>query len=283
MRLKYDVGSTNPVLNSPKNEKIKFVAKLIHDSKLRKEAKTYVAEGIRLFSDTIENDILEVFCTEDIEEKIKNSLSPERAEEALLKLGNLRERGKVVTVSEEAAKKISDTENPQGITALIRIREREIADVMKENDTFILIIERLQDPGNLGTIIRTAEGAGVTGIVISRDSVDVYNPKVVRGTMGSLFRMPIYISDDLKKDIEIIKEAGVTVYGTHLSGNDMYDESFDGKVAFLIGNEGAGLSDEISAAADKLLRIPMEGKVESLNVGVSAAVVCYEVMRQRRG
>ena len=151
------------------------------------------------------------------------------------------------------------------------------------NAQFILVLEKLQDPGNLGTIIRTAEAAGVTGIMISRDSADIYNPKTIRSTMGALFRMRIYISDDLVRDMAELKEKGIVVYAMHLDGEEFYDKDFRKPSAFLIGNEGNGLSDELSAAADEKMRIPMLGKVESLNAAISASVVSYEVLRQRRG
>ena len=146
---------------------------------------------------------------------------------------------------------------------------------------FLLIIERLQDPGNLGTIIRTAEGAGVTGIILSADTVDIYNPKVIRSTMGSIFRMPIAVAEDLAATIDRVKTRGIPVYGAHLDGATFYEKDFTGGCAFLIGNEGNGLSDEISAKADDLIRIPMCGQVESLNAAISTAVIAYEVLRQR--
>lgn len=129
--------------------------------------------------------------------------------------------------------------------------------------------------------MRTAEAAGATGIVLSSDSVDVYNPKVVRSTMGSIFRVPVYVSENLAADIDVIKEKGVTIYGAHLKGQDFYDKDFTKSCGFLIGNEGKGLSEEISGKTDDLLKIPMKGKVESLNAATSVAVISYEVLRQR--
>ena len=145
----------------------------------------------------------------------------------------------------------------------------------------ILIIEKLQDPGNMGTIIRSAEGAGVTGILVSYDSVDIYSPKVIRSTMGSIFRKNVAVTFDLIGDINKLRKKGVVIYGMHLSGSSMYDTDLTGPSAFLIGNEGHGLTDDISAAADKLIRIPMKGSLESLNAASSATVISYEAMRQR--
>lgn len=221
-------------------------------------------------------------------------------------------------VSDACMKKMSDTETPQGIIAAVRMEQCSLEDVTnnvmdhhdikygERNDDnsdytgeadgrsgldksdicfepLILILEKLQDPGNLGTIIRTAEAAGVTGIILSKDCADIYNPKTVRSTMGAVFRMKIYVSEDILKDIERIKDKGVKVYAMHLSGSEFYEKDFTKGTAFLIGNEGNGLSPEVSAAADEMMRIPMMGKVESLNAAISASVVSYEALRQRRG
>ena len=145
-----------------------------------------------------------------------------------------------------------------------------------------LLLDGIQDPGNLGTIFRTAEGAGVDGIIMSSDTVDIYNPKTVRSTMGSLYRMPFFYEKDLKGVVERIKEKKVSVYAAHLKGKHAYYlEDYRRGCAFLIGNEGNGLTDELAALADTYIRIPMEGQVESLNAAIAAAVLMYEVKRQR--
>ncbi len=279
--LKSDFGQGRPVLTSLKNERIKYVSKLLKDAKLRHAANAFVIEGVRLFSEVKEEDIIDAFYTEEIWNRMDGGLPQEKADATKNKLRSLIEKGKANSVTDEVYKKLSDTDNPQGIAAVVRIKAHEISEIKHGQNTFILIIESLRDPGNLGTIIRTAEGAGVTGILLSSDSVDVYNPKVVRGTMGSILRVPICISADIVGDTKRLKESGVTVFGTHLSGNNMYSENFSGPVAFMIGNEGAGLSDALSENADRLIKIPMEGEVESLNASISAGIVCYEVLRQR--
>ena len=146
----------------------------------------------------------------------------------------------------------------------------------------IIILENLQDPGNLGTILRTAEAAGATGILLSRGCADLYNPKVTRSTMGSIFRVPFVYTDDLKDAIARLKAQGVRVLATHLAGSvELYEESFTTPTAILIGNESRGLTDETAALADQAIRIPMSGSVESLNAAVAAAVCLYEARRQR--
>lgn len=145
------------------------------------------------------------------------------------------------------------------------------------------MLDNLQDPGNMGTIVRTAEGAGVTGVIMSRDCVDIYNPKTIRSTMGSIYRMPFYYAEDILKAIRKIKDAGIKVYAAHLDGEKSYDEEdYAFSCAFLIGNEGNGLREETSKMADHYIIIPMSGEVESLNAAIAASVLMFEVKRQRR-
>ena len=264
------------IITSAANEKLKNIKKLMKSSAERKEQSLYPVEGIRMFREIPGEEIASVFVSETGAEKF--------TEELIKALGkDYRDREDFFVLSDKVFSGISDTGTPQGILALVRMKQKNLTDVFGSNGCmpFILIAEKLQDPGNLGTIIRTAEGAGVTGIILSSDSVDLYNPKVVRSTMGAIFRVPVYVSDDLIKDIDIIKEKGVTVYGAHLKGKNIYDRDFKGACAFLIGNEGNGLSEEVSATADELIKIPMKGKVESLNAATSTAVIAYEVLRQR--
>ena len=151
-----------------------------------------------------------------------------------------------------------------------------------EKAPFLMILEDLQDPGNMGTILRTAEGAGVTGIILSKNCVDLYNPKVIRSTMGSIYRMPV-MQADLLEILPVLKENKIQTYAAHLKGKNWYhEEDYTEGTAFFIGNEGNGLSDELSDSADCLIKIPMEGKVESLNAAMAAGILMYETARQRR-
>ena len=153
----------------------------------------------------------------------------------------------------------------------------------KKKNPFLLILENLQDPGNLGTILRTAEGAGVTGVILSKGCVDLYNPKTIRSTMGSVYRVPTLYTEDLCQTVEVLKKHGICSYAAHLKGANFYDqENYQSGTAFLIGNEGNGLTEELTEKADTLIRIPMEGQLESLNAGVASAILMYEAYRQRR-
>jgi TrmH family RNA methyltransferase len=145
----------------------------------------------------------------------------------------------------------------------------------------LIALENLQDPGNLGTIIRTAEGAGVTGVIMSKDTVDIYNPKVVRSTMGSIFRIPFCYVEDFVEEMKRLNDSGIVTFSAHLQGTSFYDQNYRKPTAFVIGNEGNGLTDAVSGVTCQKISIPMMGQVESLNAATAATVLMYEAMRQR--
>jgi TrmH family RNA methyltransferase len=254
-------------ISSATNQTIKNLILLQNKSQIRKKEKIFIVEGIKMFKEISEEKIVSVFLSESFA----------RANEKLVK-------PHYFTVKDEVFAKISDTVTPQGIITIVRQNEYNLENVLKkEGNKLFLILENLQDPGNMGTIIRTAEGAGVDAVIMGKNSVDIYNPKVVRSTMGSIFRVPIIISEDLFEEIDKLKENDVFIYAAHLDGKNYYDdENYNCSSAFLIGNEANGLSEEISKKADKLVKIPMQGKVESLNAAVSAAILMYEASKKMR-
>ncbi len=263
---------------SPGNERIKHIAKMLSTAKERKYSGKYMSEGLRMVREVPAEDLDQLFMTQEFFEKHVSE------DERLMRLVNIsNDRNDCFIVSDAVLRKLADTENPQGIVATVNMKTYELDDLLGDASEIplIMVIERMQDPGNMGTIIRTAEGAGATGILVSYDSVDVYSPKVVRASMGSIFRKHIVVTVDLLGDIRRLKEKKIRVYGMHLNGSSIYETKLTGPSAFLIGNEGAGLTKEISAEADKLLRIPMMGEVESLNAGTSATIISYEALRQR--
>ena len=265
---------------SPNNEKVKMVSKLVKSAKERKYSGLYVIEGARIAQELPFENLDTIFLTQDFYDKYVET------NDRLLRRVNYAEgRDRCYLVNDQVMKKLTDTETPQGFVATVKFREHSLEGLLGdgEEEPFILIVERLQDPGNMGTIIRAAEGGGVTGILVSYDSVDIYSPKVIRSTMGSIFRKKVAISYDLIRDVDKLRSHGVKVYAMHLDGSSMYETDLTGPVAFLIGNEGAGLSDEISSHTDKLIKIPMKGQVESLNAAISASLISYECMRQRSG
>ena len=181
--------------------------------------------------------------------------------------------------------KAADTETPQGILCAARMPAYRREDLLGkgEQTPLLLVLEDIQDPGNLGTIFRTAEAAGATGILMSRGTVDLFNPKVVRATMSAIFRMPFLVCGDLCEEIRSLRESGIRTYAAHLGGRRPYDAlPLTQGAAFLIGNEGNGLSDRITKAADEKIIIPMCGGAESLNAAMAAGILLFEASRQRR-
>ena len=247
------------MITSSSNQQMKNITALMKKAKERKSLNLFVVEGRKMFEEVPPEWLSKVYVSERFLEE------PE-AEQLLA-----------------GFKSISDTQTPQGILCLVRMPQYPLSDLLRGNRTHLLIVESIQDPGNLGTMLRTGEGAGITGIIMNRTTVDLFNPKTIRSTMGSIYRVPYYIADDLAETIGELKRQKVGIYAAHLKGQMQYDEpSYCKGTAFLIGNEGNGLSDEIAGLADTYVRIPMEGSVESLNAAVSAALLMYETNRQRR-
>ena len=202
---------------------------------------------------------------------------------AELEAEGFTERTGIELVSDHVFAAMSDTKTPQGVLGIVRRAEYTAETLMGQAAPFLMVLDNLQDPGNLGTIFRTAEAAGVTGIVMSRDCVDIYNPKVIRSTMGSVYRMPFVYVEHLPETLEVLAEAGIHSYAAHLKGKNSYDqEDYTRGTAFLIGNEGNGLRDEVADVAECYIKIPMCGEVESLNAAVASSVLMFEAARQRR-
>lgn len=257
------------MITSASNKKVKDIIQLTQKAKERRVRDLFVVEGTKMFLEAPTERIEQVFVSSafllNAGEMILNKLHETDYEE----------------VADDVFKKMSDTQTPQGILCTIKQFHYQFEDLFQEKGLYILL-ESLQDPGNLGTIFRTAEGAGINGIIMSSDTVDLYNPKTIRSTMGSIYRMPHLYTEDLLQMISKLKEQGITVYAAHLKGERYYD-AFDYQKgsAFLIGNEGNGLKKETAEKASTYLKIPMEGKLESLNAAVSAAILMYEAHRQR--
>jgi len=255
------------LITSTGNSQIKDVMNLIKKSGVRKERGLFVIEGIRMFVEIPKDRIVKIYASESFAYDNKEMLCDYRYE----------------IVADNVFKTMSDTKTPQGILAVVKMLEYDIEDLFKKDKVpMLVVLENIQDPGNLGTIIRTAEGAGATGIIMSDKTVDIYNPKTIRSTMGSLFRMPFVYSEDVVAAIRSLKQQNIKVFAAHLEGrNYYYEEDMKVPMAVLIGNEGNGLTEELSKEADVRIKIPMEGKLESLNAAVSTAVILYEAMRQR--
>ncbi len=254
------------MISSTSNVKVKNLINLKKNARARKKENCFLVEGPRMFFEIPKNRVKECYLTEEFANRYVKEL----------------EDWKYELISENVCRHISDTKTPQGVIAVVKREEPSIKELLnKEKNPCFFLLENLQDPGNLGTIIRTAEGAGVTGIIMNKETVDIYNPKVIRSTMGAVFRVPFVIVDSLTEVITLLKEKDISVYAGHLKGDVFYKQDYRSGSAFLIGNEGNGLTDEITALADYKIKIPMKGKVESLNAAVSATILMYETMRQR--
>lgn len=267
------------MITSVQNQQIKNILKLKKSGKERRKQKQFVLEGMRLVAEIPKESFVRAYATTQY---LKNHILSHKAHKESENFSKYFFDGEIEEVSETVMKQISDTKTPQGIVAIAKMPEYSLEYILDREEGILLILENVQDPGNIGTMIRTAEGAGVAGVIMSKDTVDIFNPKVTRATMGSIFRVPFLYVDDLLDIIPKLHENGYMSFAAHLQGQDIYDEDFRGKVAFFIGNEGNGLTDELTSQLKKKIKIPMEGEVESLNAAIAAALLMYEAKRQNR-
>ena len=259
------------MISSSSNAKVKNIINLKKSAKARKEQECFLVEGPRMVFEVPKDQLEQIYVTEQFLQKYADHMK------------SLKDHGiDYKMISENVCRHISDTKTPQGIVAVVKYKKMRLEELLsREASPIFIILENLQDPGNLGTILRTAEGAGVSGIIMNRGTVDPYNPKVIRSTMGAIFRMPLIIVPELLPVIEKLKASGINIYAAHLNGKRFYDYDYTAGSAFLIGNEGNGLTDEIANEATAKIKIPMKGKVESLNAAIAATVLMYEAQRQR--
>ncbi len=257
------------MITSTSNAQIKKLLQLQRKSKVRDEEQIFLAEGLRMFLEVPKDRVQKVYISETLYDKKKQELNLDRFSVEIL--------------SDTVFQHVSDTKTPQGILCVVQQKKYEIEELLKLENPHFIVLDNLQDPGNLGTIVRTAEGAGVNAVFLSKESVDIYNPKTIRSTMGSIYRMPVVYVDDLLELLDTFKKKGIKSYAAHLEGEKDYDkENYQSGTAILVGNEGNGLRDEVADHADVWVKIPMQGQVESLNAAIAASILMFEVYRQRR-
>lgn len=263
------------MITNTKNDKVKFIKKLQQKARFRKEQGLFVCEGLRLVRETPKELLHSVFYDTDFYNDISNQGLIKRME---------ADGAQTFEVSFDVLKAMSGVEKPQGILAVVRMPKWDISDVYDSRDALFVVLSSLQDPGNLGTIIRTSEAAGAKAIIASGDTVDIFSPKVVRSTMGGIFRMPYVVEDDLAESLANMSSKGIKTVASVLSEDSVSYDSLDmtKPVAVIIGNEGNGIAPEIIEAADCKAHIPMVGECESLNASVAAGVMVMEAARQRR-
>ena len=252
---------------------IKEIKGLSKQKKARDVQGLFVTEGKKLFLEAPEDRIVQVLMTREFAEEHPDLVARIPAGvPALLDM----ERGRFMEVA--------DTRAPQGVLTVVRKEEPSMEAYLAgcRTSPFFLLLENLQDPGNAGTILRTAEAAGVDAVFVTEGSVDLYAPKTIRATMGSIYRVPHFYVPDAFSFLKKMSTMGVTSYAAHLRGTSVYtDCTFSGGTLLIIGNEGNGITDVTADAADVLMKIPMAGRVEALNAAMAAGILMYEVRRQR--
>ena len=258
-------------ISSKDNERVKYTKSLLKSKNRQKESK-YIIEGYRILTLAIEceADLDYVFINETFEEKKehKNFLN-------ILGEKNI----KVFRTTNKIFKELVDTENTQGILGVIKFKERKIEHNIKCDNKFILILDRIQDPGNMGTIIRTADAAGVDAIIALKGCVDIYNPKVIRSTMGSIFDMNI-IHCTQEECLKELKSKDFKIVSSFLNTDNFYHETkYHDRTALVIGNEANGVNDDLIEGSDLLVKIPIYGNAESLNAAISSAILMYEIKK----
>ena len=257
-------------ITSKDNETIKHIRKL-KEKKYRDEYGEYIVEGIKLINEAIEEEanIKTIIVCDNCDkiEKINQSSMYEVAKHNCL------------YVDEKVFNTITDVQNPQGILAVIEKKNKEKEINYKED--IIVVLDDIQDPGNIGTILRTLDSVGLSQVIVSKKSGDVYNSKVVRSTMGAIFRVKIIESENLIETLKTLKKHKFKIVSTSLdTDKSMYEIEYK-KTVIIVGNEANGVSKEIQELADEKIKIPMLGKTESLNVSVATGVVLYEYVRQK--
>ncbi|MDE6990906.1 MAG: RNA methyltransferase [Lachnospiraceae bacterium] len=269
------------MISSTANSKVKRLAALVQKAKMRREEQLFVVEGVRMFREAPDEWIKEVYVSETLLRKWEQEYDRESRERI--------KKYQCEVLTDEVFRKVSDTQTPQGVLCVLAMPHYELAQRLEEGmadssrPPLYVLLEDLQDPGNLGTILRAGEGAGVDGVIMTRRTVDIFNPKVIRATMGSIYRVPFYIVDDLGGTVSLLRKSGVRVYAAHLDDSVDYDvPDYTKPTAFLIGNEGGGLRRETAQTASQYIKIPMAGQVESLNAAAAAAILMYEAARQHR-
>lgn len=266
----------NTVISSPTNKIIKEVASL-KQKKHRDELGLFIAEGVRIVEESAASDWPVHLCI-----YTEAAAARERTRHVLDRLA--AKRCRLVAVSESVYNKLSDTEQPQGIMAVLKKQQSSLAQMLTPvgKVPLIVVLDGIQDPGNAGTIIRTADAAGCTGVIILKGATDIYAGKTVRATMGSLFHLPVWEGVAADELITALTSANIGILATALQNADIYYQADLKKpVAVIFGNEGQGVGRELIDKADGCLTIPLVGTAESLNVAVAAGVILYEAVRQR--
>lgn len=261
----------NIEINSSKNELFKEIYKL-KQKKYRYRSNSFLIEGIKLVKHgAFQGEVIDylLFCKSLIDAVVMEEI-----------LTMMPEETNVLYLSKDLFEDLSDTVNSQGVIAVVKMPKG--LEHLKEKGLYIAL-DRIQDPGNLGTIIRTADAAGFDGLIYNKGTVDPYGEKVLRSTMGSIFSLPLLAVDNLAESLQEAKSKGHTVFCTSLEDSRDYSEvNYKEGAIIVIGNESQGVSEEVFAEANQKIKIPIYGQAESLNAAIAAAVIMYEAVKGRR-
>lgn len=259
------------VIKSKDNKTVKYITKLINSAKFRREESRFVTEGVRLCEEALKNNAHIDFLVCSVSATNKYS-------DAIMKLNKCAEN--TLYVDDRIFSAMSDTKTPQGVLCVIKTLDKQFCfDTIKKNG-ILLALDSIQDPSNLGTILRSADALGVSGVVLSSTCCDIFSPKVVRGSMGAVFRVPFYITADLSFFISEFNNYG-TSYACVLddSAVTINKIKFTSPSLSVIGNEGNGISQQVIKACSSKLYIPMHNNAESLNAAVAASIIMWEMVK----
>lgn len=276
------------VITSPDNRIYKGASQL-KLKKYRDEQNQYLIEGTNLIREVLaEGGTIETLIYS--EDYGRHTVGPENetASEALTvakeaELEATRAGAAIIVLTSQLFRKLSDTETPQGIMAVVKKKKYSEAEFFGNTSTTnLIVLDRLQDPGNIGTILRTADAAGYMGAILLKGTADIYSPKIVRAAAGSLFRLPVFMTETPEQTIRLLRNYNKKMICTTLETDHYYyDVNLAQDTAVIIGNEGNGVCREFLIESDLQVKIPMEGTIESLNAAVAAGILMYESVRQR--
>lgn len=261
-------------ITSAANRLIKL-SRSLHRRQKRDETGLYLVEGIRPLEEALDAGVTLKFIL-----YVPQVTGKVRGRDLLAKAKNAGIP--CYQVTENLLVQLSFTETPQGVIAVVQKQRYDFSLLLTRPDSFLLLVDGVQDPGNMGTMVRTAAAAGVHGVILTRGVVDLYNDKTLRATMGAVFQVPVVEDVPTEEAVECLRDAGIRLVAGDVSGKLTYFEgSFTGRVAIAVGNEGAGVSRTVLAAAAEIVKIPLLGPAESLNVAVATGILLYEAVRQR--
>ncbi len=265
-------SSFNPI-SSRDNSTVKYLRSL-SDPKRRKKEQVFLIEGVKMVEEAVRDDL-------GVKTVVATPSLTQHHGKGVLKLSENKGID-IVWVSDRLMDVLAESKTPQPIMAVVQMKQHTEESLLKHKARLIIVAHQLQDPGNLGTIIRTAEAVGASGIAITSNTVDPFNAKAVRASMNSILRLPVVQVGDIATFIQKCRQTGFQTVATALNGDKAhFAVDLTKPTAVIVGREGAGLSQDIMAAIDLRVRIPMAETIDSLNVATAAAVVLYEAMRQR--